>query len=306
MRFKRLDLNLLVAFDHLVTLKSVSRAADKMFLSQSAMSNALSRLRQYFDDPLLVQVGKRMEVTPRAEAMHPAIKEILVRIDATIDTHPDFDPSETTRTFNVLVSDYSLRVLIPRVLAEMERQGARARLNLLTQSSTPHTMLERGDADLLISPDVFISPEHPSQLLFEDVYVVIACAQGPHAKGAMDLARYSTSRHAVMLPPNSSGIATPVEESYLDDLGVTRQVELTTFSFASLPYLVAGTSCIATVHGLLAKHSAASAGIVIFPTPFAMPKFRQMVQWHSYRDQDPGIQWLRDVFVNAGASLTVY
>lgn len=304
MRFKRLDLNLLVAFDHLVTLKSVSRAADKMFLSQSAMSNALSRLRQYFDDPLLVQVGKRMEVTPRAEAMHPAIKEILVRIDATIDTHPDFDPTETTRTFNVLVSDYSLRVLLPRVLAEMERQGARARLNLLTQSTSPHMMLERGDADLLISPHVFISREHPSQLLFEDVYVVIACAHGPHAHAVMDRTLYSSARHAIMLPPNSAGISTPVEESYLEALAITRQVELTTFSFASLPYLVAGTSLIATVHGHLARQCQDSAGIVIFPVPFEMPKFRQMVQWHSYRDQDPGIQWLRDVFVKAGTQLT--
>jgi LysR family transcriptional regulator, nod-box dependent transcriptional activator len=304
MRFKRLDLNLLVAFDHLVTLKSVSRAADKMFMSQSAMSNALNRLRLYFDDPLLVQVGKRMEVTPRAEAMHPAIKEILVRIDATIDTHPDFDATDTSRVFNVLVSDYSLRVLIPRVLAEMERQGARVRLNLLTQSSTPHTMLERGDADLLISPDVFISTEHPSRLLFEDVYVVIACARGPHANTEMDLARYSTSCHAIMVPPNTSGMAVPVEESYLKALGITRRVDLTTFSFSSLPYLVAGTGCIATVHGLLAEHSAESAGIVTFPMPFEMPKFRQMVQWHSYRDQDPGIQWLRDVFVTAGTSIS--
>lgn len=306
MRFKKLDLNLLVALDHLVTLKSVSLAAEKMFMSQSAMSNALNRLRQYFDDPLLVQVGKRMEVTPRAEAMHPAIREILVRIEATIDTHPEFDPTQSSRTFNVLVSDYSLRVLIPLVLAEMERQDARVRLNLLTQSSTPHMMLERGDADLLISPDLFISPEHPSQLLFEDRYVVIACAHGPHAGAEMDLARYSTARHAVMLPPNTSGMSAPVEDRYLKQLGVARQVDMTTFSFLSLPYLVAGTSRIATVHSYLADHTMADAGIVHFPLPFDMPPFRQMMQWHSYRDQDPGIGWIRNLFARAGAQLTKY
>ncbi|MCU0905847.1 MAG: LysR family transcriptional regulator [Rhodobacteraceae bacterium] len=306
MRFKKLDLNLLVALDHLVTLKSVSLAAEKMFMSQSAMSNALNRLRQYFDDPLLVQVGKRMEVTPRAEAMHPAIREILVRIEATIDTSPEFDPTQSSRAFNVLVSDYSLRVLIPRVLAEMEQQGARVRINLLTQSSTPHTMLERGDADLLISPDIFISPDHPAQCLFEDTYVVIACAKGPHADGVMDLARYGSARHAVMVPPNTSGMSIPVEEHYLRDLGIARQVELTTFSFSSLPHLVAGTSCIATVHGMLADLSRASAGIVTFPMPFEMPRFRQMVQWHSYRDQDPGILWIRDLFLRAGAALQTH
>ena len=306
MRFKKLDLNLLVALDHLVTLKSVSLAADKMFMSQSAMSNALNRLRQYFDDPLLVQVGKRMEVTPRAEAMHPAIREILVRIEATIDTRLDFDPTESSRTFNVLVSDYSLRVLIPLVMAEMERQGARVGLNFLMQSNTPHTMLERGDADLLVSPDIFTSPDHPSQLLFEDVYVVIACAHGPYAGKDMDIDLYSSARHVVMVPPNLSGASTPVEEHYLKALRITRQVELTTFSFTSLPHLVAGTGRIATMHRLLAEHSGPGEGIVQFPLPFEMPRFRQMMQWHSYRDQDPGIGWLRNVFITAGSQLSLY
>lgn len=303
MRFKKLDLNLLVALDHLVTLKSVSLAAEKMFMSQSAMSNALNRLRQYFDDPLLVQVGKRMEVTPRAEAMHPAIREILVRIEATIDTQPEFDPTGSSRTFNVLVSDYSLRVLIPLVLAEMERQGARVGLNLLMQSNTPHTMLERGDADLLVCPDVFTSPDHPSQLLFEDVYVVIACARGPHAGAEMDLDRYSSARHVVMLPPNVSGMSAPVEERYLKALDISRKVDMTTFSFASLPHLIAGTGRIATVHRLLAENSRLGAEILQFPLPFGMPRFRQMIQWHNYRDQDPGIAWLRNLFSTAGAQL---
>ena len=306
MRFKKLDLNLLVAFDNLVTLKSVTLAADKMFMSQSAMSNALNRLRQYFDDPLLVQVGKRMEVTPRAEAMHPAIREILVRIEATIDTHPLFDPTQSSRSFNVLVSDFSLRVLVPRVLEEMERQGARIRLNLLAQSTTPDLMLERGDADLLVSPDLFLSPDHPSRLLFEDDYVVVVCARGPHAGEVMDRDRYTSARHVVMIPPNNRGVSTPVEEVYLGKLGITRQIEVTTFTFSSLPDLIIGTGRIATMHRLLAERSLAGTEIALCPLPFAMPRFRQMMQWHSYRDQDPGLGWLRSVFVAAAAGLQAH
>jgi len=138
------------------------------------MSNALTRLRTYFDDPLLVQVGKRMEITPRAEAMKPAIRDILVRVEATIDTQPEFDPTVSNRKFNILVSDYTLRVLVPLVVAEMDKQGARIGLNFLSQQDSPFLMLERGDADLLITPDVFISQNHPSTLLFEDEYVVLA------------------------------------------------------------------------------------------------------------------------------------
>lgn len=301
MRFKKLDLNLLVALDHMLTLQSVSAAADKMFMSQSAMSNALTRLRQYFDDPLLVQVGKRMELTPRAEAMKEPVRDILVRVEATIDSQPEFDPTQTSRSFSVFVSDYTLRVLAPLVTAEMERQGATARLNFLAQSLSPFLMLERGDADLLVTPDMFISKDHPSTLLFEDQYVVVACAKGPHADIELDLERYQTTPHAIMAPPGLDD--TPAEGHMLRDAGVTRNVDLTTHSFSTLPHLVVGTRRIATVHGQMARIAKQTAPLVTHPLPFKAPPFRQMLQWHSYRDLDPGLAWLRSVFEKAASQL---
>jgi len=304
MRFKRLDLNLLVALDHMLALKSVSGAADKMFMSQSAMSNALTRLRTYFDDPLLVQVGKRMEITPRAEAMKPAIRDILVRVEATIDTQPEFDPTVSNRRFNILVSDYTLRVLVPIVVAEMDKQGARIGMNFLAQQDSPFLMLERGDADLLITPDVFTSVNHPSTLLFEDKYVVLACGNGPYAQAEVDLEAYKSIPHAIMVPPSSDG--QPAETFILERAGVTRNVELTTFSFSALPHLLPGTGRIATVHAQLAQVAMRSSKLVMHPLPFETPSFKQMMQWHSYRDHDPGIMWIRSVFETAAASLPEY
>ena len=301
MRFKKLDLNLLVALDHMLELQSVSAAADKMFMSQSAMSNALTRLRTYFDDPLLVQVGKRMELTPRAEAMQPAIRDILVRVEATIDTQPDFDPTVSTRSFNVLVSDYTLRVLMPIVVAEMDKQGARVQLNLLAQSETPFLMLERGAADLLITPDHFISPNHPSIQLYEDRYVALACANGPYADVKMDLDLYQTAPHAIMIPPSTG--AKPAEALILNQIGVTRNVELSTFSFSALPHLLAGTGRIATVHEQMAKVAMQTTPLVKHELPFELPTFKQNMQWHSYRDSDPGIVWLRNVFMKSAKIL---
>lgn len=301
MRFKKLDLNLLVALDHMMTLKSVSGAADKMFMSQSAMSNALTRLRTYFDDPLLVQVGKRMELTPRAEAMKPAIRDILVRVEATIDTQPEFDPTVSNRVFNILVSDYTLRVFMPLVLQELDQQGARVRINLLAQSDSPFLMLERGDVDLLITPDLFASENHPSSLLYEDQYVVVACAKGPYAEKPIDLHSYQTIPHAIMVPPSSD--ARPAEGLMLDAAGVTRNVELSTFSFSALPHLLTNTGRIATVHRHLAVTASKSNDLVIHALPFETPPFRQMMQWHSYRDNDPGIIWIRKAFEQAATRL---
>ena len=301
MRFKKLDLNLLVALDHMMTLKSVSAAADKMFMSQSAMSNALTRLRTYFDDPLLVQVGKRMELTPRAEAMKPAIRDILVRVEATIDTQPEFDPTVSNRTFNILVSDYTLRVFMPLVMQELDKQGTRVKINLLAQSDSPFLMLERGDVDLLITPDLFVSENHPSSLLYEDQYVVVACGKGPYAKVPIDLNSYQTIPHAIMVPPSHD--ARPAEGLMLEAAGVTRNVELSTFSFSALPHLLSNTARIATVHRHLALIASKSNDLVIHDLPFETPPFRQMMQWHSYRDNDPGIIWIRRTFEAAASKL---
>lgn len=301
MRFKKLDLNLLVALDHMMTLKSVSAAADKMFMSQSAMSNALTRLRTYFDDPLLVQVGKRMELTPRAEAMKAAIRDILVRIEATIDTQPEFDPTVSNRTFNILVSDYTLRVLMPLVMHELDKQGTRVKVNLLAQNDSPFLMLERGDVDLLITPDLFVSENHPSSLLYEDQYVVAACGKGPYAKKPIDLMEYQTIPHAIMVPPSND--SRPAEGMMLEAAGVRRNVEVTTFSFSALPHLLCNTARIATVHRHLAVIASKSNDLVIHDLPFETPPFRQMMQWHSYRDNDPGIVWIRRTFETAASKL---
>lgn len=303
MRFKRLDLNLLVALDHMLEQRSVSAAAEKMFLSQSAMSNALTRIRTYFDDPLLVQVGRRMELTPRAEALRPAIRDILVRVEATIDTEPEFLPAASTRIFNILLSDYSMRVLMPHVLAVAEEQSATVRFNLMPQTEMPYTLLERGEVDLLVTPRPFTSKDHPSSLLYEDDYVVVACRNGPFGAISLDLEMYENASHVVMVPPNNAGA---IESGFLESAGIKRKADVRTFSFSNLPYLVAGTHRIATVHHRLAVQVAAQNGLVIHPLPFESQPLEQMIQWHAYRDLDPGIRWLRSAFEQAASRMATH
>lgn len=303
MRFKRLDLNLLVALDHMLELRSVSGAADKMFLSQSAMSNALTRIRTYFDDPLLVQIGRRMELTPRAEALRPAIRDILVRVEATIDTELEFLPAESTRVFDIVLSDYSLRVLMPHLLFVAEAQSAAVRFNLIPQRDMPYTLLERGEVDLLVTPRPFTSKDHPSSLLYEDDYVVVACKNGPYGAMEMDLQTYENASHVVMVPSNNAGA---MEASFLESAGVQRNADVKTFSFSNLPYLVAGTHRIATVHKRLATLVAAQNGLVIYPLPFDSQPLEQMIQWHAYRALDPGITWLRSAFELAASRMETH
>lgn len=301
MRFKKLDLNLLVALDHMIELRSVSAAADKMFMSQSAMSNALTRLRNYFDDPLLVQVGRRMEITPRAESMRPAIRDILVRVEATIESQPEFRSDVSTRVFNVLLSDYSLRVLMPTVFRLLSEQESSICINLHAQTDLPHVLLERGEIDFLITPEMFLSEDHPATALFEDVYVAVAWAGGRYGNVEMDKATYEAAPHAVVVPPNS---AKSVETSLLAQSGVERNIDVRTFSFATLPHLITGTNRIATVQKRLAEHVIRQAELVMYPVPSTEPRIRQMLQSHAYREHDAGISWLRSLFVQAASELS--
>lgn len=300
MHFNKLDLNLLVALDHMLTLKSVSRAAERMNLTQSAMSNALTRLRNYFDDPLLVQVGRRLELTPRAQAMQHSVRDILVRIEATVATDLIFDPSQSTRDFRIILSDFAMSVLMPVVLELTDAESSTINFQLLPQVESPYQAIEKGDADVLVAPAPLTSSEHPSEHLFSESYVCITYSGSQHHGREMTLERYTNARHVQMLP--TTGAAT-FEQQWLEKLGIFRDIALTSYTFSSLPHLVVNSERIATVHRHLAQQYQSFLPIDIHPLPFDIPLLEERIQWHAYRDQDPGIRWLTDLMQRAASAL---
>jgi LysR family transcriptional regulator, nod-box dependent transcriptional activator len=132
-----------VALDSLLNQRSVSRAADCLNMTQPAMSNALARLHTYFGDELLVRIGRQLVLTPRAESLKDAVRDLLVRVEWTIATTSPFDPARSGREFNVLVSDYTLVTLLPNLLALARQQSANVRFNFLQQVSPPEKSLDR-------------------------------------------------------------------------------------------------------------------------------------------------------------------
>ncbi|MDC8784650.1 LysR family transcriptional regulator [Roseateles koreensis] len=297
MKFNRLDLNLLVALDALLTHQSISRAAERLNLTPSALSSALSRLREYFDDELLVQVGRKMEPTPRAQGLHDAVRDVLVRIDSTIAIQPQFDPASTDRTFRIFVSDYSQMVVIPHLLTLAAEQRCSARFEFLPQVSNPQRSLERGEADLLIIPRGFMSPDHPEELLYEEGFLCTVWQNSELAKGELTYDRYLASGHIVMQPPGGAGES--FETWFIKRYGVARKVAITTYSFTALPMLVQGTEYIATVHARLARLFASTFPLALKAPPIPIEHMQQAVQWHRYRTQDPGLAWLRQLLKQA-------
>jgi LysR family nod box-dependent transcriptional activator len=264
------------------------------------MSNALARLRDYFGDELLVRVGRRLEVTPRAELLREPVRDILVRVESSVIARPEFDPTASERTFRICVSDYSLTTIVPQLLKLIAPHSYHVRFEFSPQTSQPLRTLERGDADLLIIPAEFSAKGHPSEVLYEESFVCIADRSHPRIRGPLTRAAFQRERHAVMQPASN---AASFETDVMRKLGIARDVDVTTFSFASLPDLVAGTERLATIHARLARRAARYFPLRILQLPFDVPVMRQSLQWHAFRSSDPAMVWLRQTMQTAAGLL---
>jgi DNA-binding transcriptional LysR family regulator len=261
----------------------------------------LARLREYFDDELLVQVGRRMEPTPRAQSLQEAVRDVLVRVDSTIAIQPEFDPSTSDRVFRIFVSDYTQMVFVPHVLALASEERCTARFELLPQVSNPQRSLERGEADLLIIPRGFLSPDHPEEVLYTEDFVCVVWRDSALARGELTFDRYLAAGHVLMQPPD--GIGDSFEAWFVKRYGVTRRVAVTSYGFSALPAMVVGTELIATVHTRLARALQPAWPIELRPPPLPITAMEQGLQWHKYRAQDPGLVWLRGLLRRAVARM---
>src|SRR5687768_6327442 len=192
------DLNLLVALDVLLTERNVTRAGNRLNLSQSAMSGALSRLRHHFRDELLVPVGRQMVLTPLAEGLVQPVRDILLRIRGTLGSKPQFDPATASRHLSLAVSDYVSEVLLADVLrlARCEAPGITFELRPVGRRAGED--LESGALDFLISPEGYVSPSQPTEVLFEDSYTCVVWAGNKAVGKTLTLEQYLDLGHVVV------------------------------------------------------------------------------------------------------------
>lgn len=301
MRLNGLDLNLLIALNELLTEKNVSRAGQRLFLSQSAMSGALARLREFFGDDLLVVVGRKMALTPLAERLAEPVREALIHIESTIVSPPQFDPSTSNRKFSLLVSDYVTSVLMQPLIERLSSLAPGIGLVLCSQESgSPTDMLANGQVDLLIIPSQYVATEHPSTRLFDEDYVCVTW-QGSRKIKKMTLQAYTDAEHVAT---HFSGGRNPAFDTWiLERHGIKRKVGVVSPWLVYPTRLVIGTHRIATVHRRLALSDAKHLPIKLWEPPMTIPHLTEAMQWHRVRGQDPAITWLRLVISEVAAAI---
>ncbi|MET3138044.1 LysR family nod box-dependent transcriptional activator [Undibacterium sp. GrIS 1.2] len=291
MHFKGLDLNLLVALDVLLKEKSITRASQLLHLSPSSVSGALARLREYFDDEILVLVGRKMVPTPLGDMIASSVGDILLQVQSTIDLRPHFDPATAKRNFTLMMSDYISTVLMSGALRKIQQISPGITFDMVPPTDTHSEALDRGEIDLLIMPKSLISSTHPAEVLFEDSYVCLVSEDNPYVGNECSLEQYCSMGHVVVKAGTPRGLTHG--DVFLAQMKIERQVEIFTLSFNCLPRYLIGTNRIATVQKKLADEYMNYLPLKSVPLPFKIPALIEMIQWHRYKEKDPALTWFR-------------
>jgi len=289
MRLDRFDLNLLVAFNILMEERNVTAAARRLNVTQSAMSASLKRLRDAFQDDILVMHSKTMVPTPRALALAPEIGRAIVMLRSLISSGTRFDPATSDRSFRIAASDYITTVLIVPLCRDLVDEAPSIRLDISLPTEDTSHRLAKGEFDLALTPHEFVDPQHPTELLLEETHVVVGWEENPLLAGELTLEQFASAGHvAVQIVRGNTFI-----ENIMTQQGIIRRIEVVAPSFIQVPSLLPKTMRLAMMHGRLARLMAPGLALRVVPAPFEVPLMHEVMQYHSARERDEGLTWLR-------------
>ncbi|WP_435608411.1 LysR family transcriptional regulator [Pseudomonas knackmussii] len=292
MRFNHLDLNLLVALDVLLEEQNITRAAERLHMTQSATSGVLGRLRTFFEDELLVQVGRKMQPTPYALELAKPVREVLLTIRSSITAKPVFDPASSKRHFRLITSDYLISVLFAQVIQRIHQEAPHITFEMLSPGDNSAELLMRGEIDLMIVPERYIIEGHPAQLLFEEEHVCVVWRDNALVGDSLTLEQYMQMGHISVGFGRNRHLS--IEDWFMSQYGFNRRLEVITNDFNTLPQLLVGTQRVATMHRRLAELYAQYLPLRMLPPPVQIPVMREYMLWHRSMEGDPMHRWLRE------------
>lgn len=287
------DLNLLVALDALVRERSVTRAGRRIGLSQPAMSNVLGRLRQLFDDPLLVRTSHGMVPTPRATELIGPLRKGLAELEGVLAMDRTFDSSKAERVFRVAAMDHTWVVLLPRLARLLERRAPGIRLDVFPYGDASLADLESGqiDAAIVVGPKHGRAAGFRRAALYDDHFACLVRRHHPRVKGRLTLKLFLELGHVLASPRGRRG---GLVDRALRKKGLSRHVQIIVSQFSAAPFVVAETDLITTVPGGVARPFAMMLDLQVFPPPIPLAGGPWFLLSHERTAHDPAVAWLRD------------
>ncbi|MEH3131004.1 MAG: LysR family transcriptional regulator [Mycolicibacterium neoaurum] len=291
-----LDLNLIVALDALLQERSVTRAAQRLGLSQPSLSASLARLRRHYHDELLSRVGNAYELTALGERLVEQTGEALAWTERVLQTRPDFDPTVSDHEFTIVIADCHMPVF-GRVLADLLAEEA-PRVRVRFHHSSPHYV--NAASDHLRTVDAIVLPQGvlanmPTLQLYRDRWVCVVAAEI-----AADTLTVDELNHRPWVVAYRQPLSrfSPMPRMLAE--GVSIRAAITTEDFLAVPYLVAGSGRIGLMPERVARLEAAKHDIVVVEPPFDLGYLVESLWWHPINERDPAHIWLRQLAAKAG------
>lgn len=286
------DLNLLVAFDALITERHVTRAAAKVWRTQPALSHSLRRLREMFEDDILVPTADGLQPTERALEIHQEVSELLIRLQATLSGPATFNAATSTRNFKLVMSDSVAHLMLPRVTRTLREEAPQVQLRIARCASTEGlTQIIHGEAELGVG--VYSSPS--AGLQTRDLAVAlqrfaVADANNPLLRnGTMSMDDYLASPHVAVTLDAGPGRQT---DTVLPVLGLPRRVMVVLPSFTLVPAVVRGTDLIGHCSRCMVEHLDYRDELTLFEPPVPLPRDTVRAVWRRSGSDDAGLRWL--------------
>jgi LysR family transcriptional activator of mexEF-oprN operon len=294
-QLRRLDITLLLVFEEAMAQRKLSAAAKRLGLTQSAISHAVKRLRDVFDDELFVRTPHGVQPTPRALALRAPLAEALSLINGTIRA-PTFDPARDERIFRIAASDYETALFAPLLLSSSVHTSAPRFIFRTMVRRDGIDALQTADVDLLLGYMWDAHPNCDSVTLFDEDYLVVMRRGHPVLDHPMDLQRYASCSHVLVSP---GGTISGIVDKAIESVGLSRRVSLAVPYFLTALSTVARSDLIATVPRRLATRHAEDFGLITLSPPLEIRSFPVKMIWNRRLSADPALQWLRGAIQSA-------
>lgn len=290
----RLDLNLLAVLDALFKEGSVTKAAQELGMTQSAMSHALNRLREFFDDQLFVRAGNSMVPTRKAKDMQSAVIDVMAVVRQQILSGVSFEAHLAQRTFTLCMTDMGELVFLPPLLERLKRKAPGCSIRTLqVPIEQVSGLLASGDADLALGSLRTAPQDLYKQRLFQHSFVTVVNANNPQIGTQLSREQFESMPHVVV---SLTGRTSESYDSTLEELGIKRKVAVITPHFLMVPLLVERSPELIAIAPLeLARVFARYGAIRFLETPVPLPDYSLNQHWHPRFHHDPAIVWLRDL-----------
>ena len=293
MNIHDLDLNLLLVFDAIYRERSISAAADKLDLSQPAVSNALRRLREYMGDTLFFRAGNEMKPTRMGNSLAVPIGHALAMVQHSLNAARTFDPRTSNRTFRIAINDMFRLMLLPTLLGLVEREAPGIRLELLPQPSTPAELLsalKAEDLDLGLMPLRAVDDSVSSTVIANDELLNVVRKDHPALSGPITR---DTIRKLRWIVFSSTPALHAVANKIFQDAGIQRQIAVVMPDLTSVPAAIEVSDLVAMMSRSFFERSMRDFALASLPLPIRMPTVQTALIWSKSADDDQGLLWLR-------------